>query len=107
MGFDFLSQGYVVLYRQGQFEYEGLIIDCRSQAEAASCLQKLVAFYAGEKNPFLKEDSRYHQKNAYGQHVLLGQAGGYLYGFSRVPDDLLTQALGQFEKLGQKLIKIK
>lgn len=103
MGFDFLSQGYVVLYRQGQAEYESLIIDCGSPAEAASRLQKLVAFYAGEKNAFLKENSRYHQKNAYGQHVLLGQAGSYLYGFSRVPDDLLPQVLKQFEKLGQRL----
>jgi len=103
MGFDFLSQGYVVLYRQGQSEYEGLLIDCGSPSEAASCLQKLVAFYAGEKNPFLKEDSRYHQKNAYGQHVLLGQAGSYLYGFSRIPDELLSPVLKQFEKLGQRL----
>ncbi len=103
MGFEFLSQGYVVLYRQDRSEYEGLIIDCGSAAEAARRLQQLVAFYAGEKNPFLKEGSRHHQKNAYGQHVLLGQAGGYLYGFSRVPDDLLPQVLKQFEKLGQKL----
>lgn len=103
MGFDFLSQGYVVLYRQGPAEYEGLIIDGGSPEEATSSLQKLVAFYAGEKNPFVKENSRYHQKNAYGQHVLLGQAGRYLYGFSRVPDDLLPQVLNQFEKLGQKL----
>lgn len=103
MGFDFLSQGYVVLYRQDQSEYDGLIVDCGSPAEAASRLEKLVAFYASEKNPFVKEDSRYHQKNAYGQHVLLGQAGSYLYGFSRVPDDLLPQALKQLEKLGQRL----
>ncbi|NPV82205.1 MAG: hypothetical protein HPY46_01285 [Candidatus Aminicenantes bacterium] len=107
MGFDFLSQGYVVLYRQGQAEYEALIIDCGSPAEAASRLQKLVAFYAGEKNPFLKEDSRYHQKNAYGQHVLLARAGSCLYGFSRVPDDLLPSVLKQFEKMGQKLAAAK
>ncbi len=107
MGFDFLSQGYVVLYRQGPAEYEGLIIDCGSPAEATVRLQKLVAFYAGEKNPFLKEDSRYHQKNAYGQHVFLAQAGSYLYGFSRVPDDLLPSVLKQFEKLGQKLAAAK
>ncbi|MCX8160078.1 MAG: hypothetical protein N3G18_03990 [Candidatus Saccharicenans sp.] len=107
MGFDFLNHGYVVLYRQGQAEYEGLVIDSGSPAEAASRLQKLVAFYAGEKNPFLKEDSRYHQKNAYGQHVLLGQVGSYLYGFSRVPDELLPQVLKQFEKLGQKLATVK
>lgn len=103
MGFDFLSQGYVVLYREGRSEYEGLIIDCGSAVEATSRLQKLVAFYSGEKNPFLREGSRYHQKNAYGQHVLISQAGRYLYGFSRVPDDLLPQVLKQLEKLSQKL----
>ncbi len=107
MGFDFLSQGYLVLYREGRSEYEGLIIDCGSPAGATSHLQKLVAFYAGEKNPFLREGSWYHQKNAYGQHVLISQAGSYLYGFSRVPDDLLPKVLKKFEKLGQKLAAAK
>jgi len=103
MGFDFLSHGYIVLYRQDQVEYEGLVIDCGSPAEAETRLQKLVEFYAGDKNPFLKEGSRYHQKNAYGQHVLLGRAGGYLYGFSRVPENLLPLAMKQFDRLGQAL----
>ncbi|MCR4396743.1 MAG: hypothetical protein NUW07_08445 [Candidatus Saccharicenans sp.] len=103
LGFDFLNHGYIVLYRHNQVEYEGLVIDCGSPAEAGARLQKLVDFYAGEKSPFLKEGSRYHQKNAYGQHVLLGQAGGYLYGFSRVPEDLLPLAVKQFDRLGQAL----
>ncbi|MGB9906066.1 MAG: DUF6599 family protein [Candidatus Saccharicenans sp.] len=103
MGFDFLNHGYIVLYRHNQVEYEGLVIDCASPAEAGARLQKLVDYYAGEKNPFLKEGSRYHQKNAYGQHVLLGQAGGYIYGFSRVPADLLPLAVKQFDRLGQAL----
>ncbi|MGQ9800925.1 MAG: DUF6599 family protein [Candidatus Saccharicenans sp.] len=103
MGFDFLSHGYIVLYREDKIEYEGLVIDCGSPAEAESRLQKLVDFYAGEKTPFLREGSRYHQKNAYGQHVLLGQSGSYLYGFSRVPEDLLPLAVKQFNNLGQAL----
>lgn len=103
MGFEFLSQGYVVTYRLDGVQYECLIIDCGSPAEAASRLKKLVDFYAGEKNPFIKKGSYYQQKNAYGQQVLLGQAGSYLYGFSRVPEEIMTKVIKQFDRLGQLL----
>ncbi|MGB4704674.1 MAG: DUF6599 family protein [Candidatus Saccharicenans sp.] len=103
MGFDFLSRGYVVYYRNDGVEYEGFIIECNSPAEADSSLKKLVEFYSREKYPFVREGNRYYQKNAYGQHVLLSQSGRYLFGFSRVPENLLPLVLKNLEKIGQAL----
>ncbi|MGB9893679.1 MAG: DUF6599 family protein [Candidatus Saccharicenans sp.] len=103
MGFDFLENGYAVTYRQGQLEFDGLIIDCGSVSEAQTRLQKIIDFYSGEKFPFLKEGNNYHQKNAYGQHVFLGQAKKYIFGLSRVPEDLRPLALKTFDRLAQVL----
>lgn len=106
MGFDFLQNGYAVIYRHNRAEFDGLVIDCGSPAEAQKRLQKIVDFYSAEKYPFRKEGNRYHQRNAYGQHVFLGQVKSYLFGFSRVPEDLVSLALGYFEKL-QKTLESK
>jgi len=103
MGFDFLENGYVVTYREGRLEFEGLMINCVSSAEAQSKLQKIIDFYSGERSPFLKEGDKYHQKNAYGQHVFLGQAGKQIFGLSRVPEDLVPLALRIFNQLGKVL----
>ncbi|MCI4445475.1 MAG: hypothetical protein JHC32_05550 [Candidatus Aminicenantes bacterium] len=107
MGFEFLKNGYAVTYKQGQSEYDGFIIEADSPAEAQSMLQKILAFYSGEKTPFVQEGNKYHQKNAYGQHIFLGQVKNYLFGFSRVPEGLISQALNNFELLSQALEKKK
>ncbi len=103
MGLDFLSNGYVVAYRGDQGEFDGLIIDCGSEEEAKLRLQKLLEFYAGEKTPLVKEGSKYHQKNPYGQHLILGQDKGYVFGFNRISDDQMPLALKLFEELEQRL----
>lgn len=103
MGFDFLSNGYVVAYRQDKGEFDALIVDCGSEVEAQLRLQRILDFYAGEENPFVREGSKYHQRNTYGQHLILSQARGYIFGINRVPKDLLPLALKQFDKLEQLL----
>lgn len=103
MGFDFLSNGYVVSYRGDQGEFDGLIIDCGSEAEAKLRLQKILEFYGGGQSPLVKEGSKYHQKNHYGQHLILAQNRGYIYGFHRISDELLPLGLKLFEELEQSL----
>ncbi|MGB9765061.1 MAG: DUF6599 family protein [Candidatus Saccharicenans sp.] len=107
MGFEFLKNGYAMTYRQGQSEYDGFIIEADSAADAQSRLQKILDFYSGEKTPFVREGDKYHQKNAYGQHIYLGQVKNYLFGFSRIPENLVPQALNNFERLAQALEKKK
>lgn len=103
MGFNFLKNGYLVTYSQNRTEFDGFVIEASSPAEATGLLQKIIDYYAGEKAPFKNEGAFYHQVNVHGQHVYLGQVRNYLYGFSRVPQDLASLALKNFELLGQAL----
>ncbi|MGB9837027.1 MAG: DUF6599 family protein [Candidatus Saccharicenans sp.] len=103
MGFNFLKNGYLVAYRQDGTEFDGFVIEASSPAEASALLQKLVDYYSQEKAPFKLEGQFYHQVNVHGQHVYLGQVKNYLYGFSRVPEDLVSLALKNFDWLGKAL----
>lgn len=103
MGFDFLKNGYAVTYRQNQAEFDGFIIEAGSISEAQAMLQKILDFYLGEKVPFVKEGDKYRQTNIHGQQVFLGQVKNYLFGFSRVPQDLVPLALSNFDRLRQAL----
>lgn len=103
MGFDFLQNGYAVLYRQNEVEFDGFIIEAGSVTEAQAMLQKILDFYAGEKVPFVKEGDKYRQTNLYGQQVFLGQVKNYIFGFSRIPRDLIPLAQSNFAKLRQAL----
>lgn len=103
MGFNFLRNGYIVTYGHNRVEFDGFVIEASSSGEASALLQKIIDYYAGEKTPFKSEGTFYHQVNVHGQHVYLGQVRNYLYGFSRVPQDLVSLALKNFELLGQAL----
>lgn len=106
MGFNFLKNGYAVTYRLAGAEFDGFIIEAASVSEASNLLQKIIDYYSGEKAPFRNEGKFYHQINIYGQHVFLAQVNKFLYGFSRVPEDLVPVALKNFDLLGQALKKI-
>jgi len=103
MGFDFLKNGYAVSYRQNQTEFEAFIIEAESATEAQSILRKILNFYSSENVPFVKEGDKYHQKNIHGQHVFLGQVKNYLFGLSRIPQDLVPLAQSHFDHLRRRL----
>ncbi len=103
MGFNFLKNGYAVTYRLNGTEFDGFVVEASSATEASNLLQRIIDYYSGEKVPFKNEGKFYHQVNVHGQHVFLAQVKNYLYGFSRVPEDLVPVVLKDFDQLGQAL----
>ena len=105
MGFDFLSNGYMVAYKDGGAEFEGFIIEPDPSPEAAAPLKRLLDFFAGEGQVVEALPSGHHLRNKYGQNMYIGIAGNRLYGISRVPDGSGAKGAARFERLAEAVRK--
>jgi hypothetical protein len=105
MGFDFLSNGYMVAYKDGGAEFEGFIIEPDPGPEAAALLKRLLDFFAGDGQAVEPLPSGHHLRNKYGQNMYIGIAGNRLCGISRVSDGSGAKGAAWFERLVEAVRK--
>lgn len=84
MGQSFLEAGYTALYRREGQEFEGFIIEARSEEQAEAMLRQMTDRAAASTLPGL--EGAYRWKDKYLGNMFLLRQGRFLCGLSRVPD---------------------
>lgn len=105
MGFDFLSNGYLVSYRAEGAEFEGFVIEPDEGQDPAALLKRLLDFFTQDGQAVEPSPAGHSIRNKYAQNTFLGIAGGRLYGINRVPDGSERTGALWFERLAEALKK--
>jgi hypothetical protein len=105
MGFDFLSDGYLVSYKTEGAEFEGFVIEPGPGQAPAALMKRLLDFFAGDGQSIEALTSGQHIRNKYARNMYLGIAGDRLCGINRVPDGSEKTGAAWFERLAEAVRK--
>ncbi len=105
MGFDFLSDGYVVSYKADGAEFEGFVIEPDKAQDPAALLKRLLDFFTRDGQAVEPSAAGYRVRNKYAQNLFLGIAGDRLCGINRVPDGSERAGSALFERLAEAVKK--
>jgi hypothetical protein len=97
MGYEFLRNGYVATYRDGDREFECFFAVADSDDEAENMSTELLDFLANDRQAVEKTGLGYHVKNRHGQHLFFARVRNVVCGVARLPDGL--------EAVGPKYLK--
>ncbi len=105
MGFDFLSDGYLVSYKADGAEFEGFVIEPDKAQDPAALLKRLLDFFTRDGQAVEPSAAGYRVRNKYAQNLFLGIAGDRLCGINRVPDGSERAGSALFERLAEAVKK--
>ena len=98
-GFDFLANGYLVSYKDGDSEVEGFVIEPGEGADPAGLMKRLLDFFAAEGQAVEPLGPGHRVRNKYGQSLYIAVSGKRLCGINRVPDASVREGAVRFEKI--------
>ncbi len=96
LGYEFLGHGYLASYRLGDVEFDGFIVDGKSEKEARLMLEKYLK--TRKQGSYEKTPLGYHIRDRYYGHIYLAQVGNYLCAVMKIKDGS--------EKVGKKYLKV-
>ncbi len=84
LGYEFLGNGYLASYKLGDLEFDGFIVDGKSEEDAGLMLEKYLK--TRKQGSYEKTPLGYHLRDRYYGHIYLAQVRNYLCAVMKIKD---------------------